>query len=508
VARVRAIALVLLAACGGREPSAAEPHTRAPVRVVRCEPATAPPMISSAGLRVDPLGTARELARFRLRGHAAREAFARPKPVDVESVVIIAGSVDRAAVLEKLRRATAAFESCLETHKAVQTVPATVTTSFAIEADGAPSLVNTTGTAATEVRSCFTEAVRAQRLPTSGGQARVSVRVKLDPAALATRSPEAEASTETSEPWTPFAIEIAESLDSAPQIARSLEAALRTRGAAFDRCFASSTAIGSLRAMVELDAHGRVVASRVGGIGDRALESCVGAAFADISVSTPSADAVEVACDLSRGDALAWRVTPDAGYQVIDVTATKVTYKGETMVPGAVDPEPLPGGVTYLVVVDPAASGALIDRALMWAHEGDGTLIAMRAPSGPPVFLGAGRSIYSVVDEVAGNAKTLTVVVGSKLVTTCERSPRRRGIARTTSDAALSDPRAVSLLIGELATSCRNSACTGTLGIAIDKTTAARDLVEVVSAARRHGFDRVMLGSGACRDAADDSDDE
>lgn len=494
--RVRAIVLVLLAACGGREPSAAEPQTRAPVRVVRCAPATPPPMISSAGLRVDPLGTARELARFRLRGHAAREAFALAKPVDIESVVIVAGSVDRAAVLAELRRATATFERCLETHKALQTVPATVTTSFAIEADGATSLVNTTGTATTEVRSCFTEAVRAQRLPAGSSQARVSVRVKLDPSALVARAPEDAASTPTSEPWTPFAIEVADPLDSAPQIARSLEAVLRGHAAALDRCFTSSKATGSLRALIELDAHGRVVASRVGGLGDRAVETCVGAAFTDLTVSTPTADAVEIACDLSRGDALAWRVTPEAGYQVIDVSATKISYNGETL--DIEEPEPLPGGVTYLVLVDPASPGALIDRALMWAHEGDGTLIAMRAPAGPPVLLGAGRSIYAVVDEVVGTPTSVTVVVGSKLVTACERSPRRRGVTSTTSDAALSDARAVSLLIGELATNCRQSACTGTLGIAIDKTTAARDLVEVVSAARRHGFDRVMLGSGGC----------
>jgi hypothetical protein len=39
---------------------------------------------------------------------------------------------------------------------------------------------------------------------------------------------------------------------------------------------------------------------------------------------------------------------------------------------------------------------------------------------------------------------------------------------------------------------------TGALGVAIDKASSARDLVEIVGAARAHGFDRVMLGSGGC----------
>ncbi|MDX2088347.1 MAG: hypothetical protein SFX73_10880 [Kofleriaceae bacterium] len=499
----RAIALVLLAACGGHEPSVADPGTRARVRVVRCAPATPPPMITSAGLRVDPLGTARELARFRLRGHAAREAVAMAKPVDIESVVIVSGAQDRSALLTEMRRSSSAFERCLETHKAVQTVPATLTMAFSIDPDGALSMVTTTGTATTEVRSCFTEAARAQRFSPSGGTARVSVRVKLDPSALVARTPEEEASPKTSEPWTPYAIEVAEALASTPQIARSMELALRERGPTFARCFASSRATGSLRALAEVDAHGRVVATRVGGIGDRALETCIAAAFTNLTVSTPTTDAVEIACDLSRGDAMPWRVTPDAGYQLVEVTRTQVRYGDDALAPTDVEPEPLPGGVTYLVVVDPDAPGALIDRALGWTHEGDGTLIAMRVPSGPPVLLGAGRSIYAVADEGSGSARTITVVVGSKAVTTCERTPRRLGVTTTTQDAPLADPRAVSLLIGELAASCRQRECTGTLGIAVDKAAAARDLVEVVSAARRHGFDRVMLGAGNCTTPAE-----
>ncbi|HVK86552.1 MAG TPA: hypothetical protein VM513_20680, partial [Kofleriaceae bacterium] len=71
--RGRCLALVLLAACAGREGPIAAPSARARVHVVGCAPAARPPLISSAGLDVDPLGTARELARFRVRARGGHE---------------------------------------------------------------------------------------------------------------------------------------------------------------------------------------------------------------------------------------------------------------------------------------------------------------------------------------------------------------------------------------------------------------------------------------------------
>jgi hypothetical protein len=76
--------------------------------------------------------------------------------------------------------------------------------------------------------------------------------------------------------------------------------------------------------------------------------------------------------------------------------------------------------------------------------------------------------------------------------------PMGRAVATMSTNAPLSDPRAVSGLLADLAAHCREDACTGTLGVAIDKATTVRDLVEIVGAARVHGFDRVLLGSGGC----------
>ena len=503
--RGRCLALVLLAACAGREGPIAAPSARARVHVVGCAPAARPPLISSAGLDVDPLGTARELARFRVRARGGHEPSTRAPAVELEPVVVINGSLDSATVTRELRSIAPAIERCLARQSDALRAALTLTMSLVVEPDGVLMVERLAGGAGPQVWQCVQNAISAQRLPAAGAATRISLRLKLDPVGLAP-APAAQATEpRRTEPWTPYAIELAEPLDSAPQFARNLEAALRRKAGALDACFSHSNATGSLRAMIELDTHGRVAGARIGGLGERAVESCVRDAIAELVVATPSADTAELACDLSHGDASPWRVAPEAGYQVIDAAPTAITYGGTTLAPDG-DTEPLSGGATYLILVDPATSGAQLDRALTWAHDGDATLVALRTPAGPPVVIGVGRSIYSVVDDDEPEATSLTIVVGRSELTACERTPRARGVTSATSDAALSDPRAVSALLGELAARCRETSCTGTLGVAVDKAAVVRDLVEVLSAARIHGFDRVMIGSGSCTATREDEE--
>ena len=62
-------------------------------------------------------------------------------------------------------------------------------------------------------------------------------------------------------------------------------------------------------------------------------------------------------------------------------------------------------------------------------------------------------------------------------------------------------------LAQRLATRCKATRC-GTLVVGIDDFAIAKDLVEVTGAARRAGFERVMIGGRVRCERASDEDDE
>ena len=300
-------------------------------------------------------------------------------------------------------------------------------------------------------------------------------------------------------PWTPFAIETAPPIATATTVAHATEAAIRARIATLDACFTAPSPVGSIRAMLEIDAAGSLTAARVGGLGDRGGEDCLSRALDGLHVVMPTTEPVEVACDLARGEAKPWRVATDAGYDAIEVTQARVRHGATTLALTASEPAPLPSGPTYLVVVDPQATGSLIEVATSWAFEGDTTLVALRAPSGPPLLIGAARTMYSSGDtfeDVAALRATLTV--SAKMVSSCVRT--------SVQVAPLADPKAAGDLVMALAATCRRVRCASTLRVALDGDALARDLAEVMAAARRAGFERVLIGGspGCDRPSVDD----
>lgn len=287
--------------------------------------------------------------------------------------------------------------------------------------------------------------------------------------------------------WTPYAIETAPPTATATTVAHAVEAALRTRRVRLDACFTAAAPVGSLRAMLEIDASGALTATRVGGLGDRGGEDCIARALDGLTVVMPKAEAAEIACDLARGEARPWRVAAEAGYDLIEVSRGHVRHGATTLGLAALDPEPLPSGPTYLIVADPDAEGALLELAIDWAFEGDSILVAMRAPEGPPLLVGVARTTYSTGDnfDEEGSA-TPTVTVTGKMMHTCVRAPGP--------EAPIAQPKRVEGALSALATQCRDLACDQTLGVAFDGTATARDVADVVAASRRAGFERVLIG--------------
>ncbi len=285
--------------------------------------------------------------------------------------------------------------------------------------------------------------------------------------------------------WTPYAHASTPTLDAARGAVRVSEAAVRSRLAAIDRCFPGPSPTGSARLMLDIDVTGELGPVRVGGLGDAAVEACVAKALGGLHVMTPSPTAVEIACDLARGDAQPWRLAADAGYQVIEAERVKLRHGPTELVPGASDPAPLEPD-TYLVLAQRDTPGALLQLALLWANEAS-VMFGVRDGAGAPLFLGMGHTLNTDIEESADtDAVRPALRVGGKTVTGC--------VSRGTHEAKLSEPAAIGALVQRLAARCRTLGCAPTLPVAIDSDAVARDLIEVTAAARRAGFDRVLLG--------------
>jgi hypothetical protein len=130
----------------------------------------------------------------------------------------------------------------------------------------------------------------------------------------------------------------------------------------------------------------------------------------------------------------AWRVSPDAGYQVIAASRTQLSHGAKVLRAGERIDEPLPGGESYLIVADPDTPGAMIDLAMAWAYHGDATLLAVRAPSGPPVFVGLARSLYAVATDKDLSRNGISLVLGASALASCARD---RGADANLADAPM-----------------------------------------------------------------------
>lgn len=291
-------------------------------------------------------------------------------------------------------------------------------------------------------------------------------------------------------PWTPFAV-LGGRPSGAEGIARATEAAVRSRQDAIEQCFATAkphSRTGSARALIEVSSAGEVFSVRAGGLGERSVEQCIEETLGTLEVISPLARASEIACDISRGDAEPWLVSPDGGYQVVTVDSRQVRHQDLTLVVDGTAPEPLPPASAALLVVDPAAKGGLITLAIEWVANIENAMIALAGDSPSPRYLAMART--AAIEP--GLLRDGDVVIPMLRVSAQKLTACRGGTARS---VALHDPVATSALVSKLAKSCTSPTCASTLLVALDPDAVAQDLVEVTGIARLHGFDRVLIGA-------------
>lgn len=498
---VALVGLVAAAACAGREASLERGHPPAHVRLIGCAPAISPPILNDDGVTFG--GLPREHATSRPRPRGPRVVIGAPTQ---------AAGVDPEVLARVIRRERPALDACYARELARKPdLQARLSIAFTIESDGSVSQATTGGLAPPGLSQCVVRILSALRFPAlvGGGRVRVAYPFNFEPAGppgvpppreeprlVAPNPPGPSDVPPPGTMWTPFAVAAVAAVELAPKVAQASEAAVRARLPQLDACFPPGAPTGSLRAMLAFDADGALESARVGGLGARDVEACVRRALAGLHVVTPTHDGVEVACDLSRGDAERWRVATDAGYQVITASRTALAHGGQTLAPGPSEPTPLPGGATYLVIAEPETPGTLLELALAWADDGEPTLLALAVDHGPPVFLGLARSAHALGDDhdVPGAADVMLELDAHRL-SAC--------VGGSSQDAALSDRAAQDALLAKVASRCRKVRCSSSIGLALDGEARAADLLPVVDVIRRAGFARIVIGSplGCRRDA-------
>jgi len=440
------------------------------VQLVRCAPATPPPLATDTTQRAPRRG-------FGALGGGRAVPGRRPSLTfgTVTSNAVITGD----EVLPVVRAKQAELLACFNEVKSLARLA--VVYRLVINGDGTVSSPELTSSAlAGTIDACVKRSLRAMRFPAKGAPSAVSIPLVWDSTGTFAM-PTPAAPTIDPDPWTPFAIDGRVTTTTVISAARATEAALRLKVPEIDKCFATPAPTGSLRILLELDVSGELASVRAGGLGDKASEWCAAKALAGLKVMTPSQEHVEIACDLSRGDAAPWRVSPSAGYQVIEADAKSLRYGAQTIVPGVSEPEALPPE-TYVVVAHPDTLGGMLQLALMWARDATAVLLAVGDGKAPPVFLGMGTG----PSEEAGDAMRPAVRVGRQATTGC--------LGRTTHKA---DPKKSGELAGlmqKLADKCKQLRCAPTMVVSIDSDATTRDLLEVSGAARRAGFDRLLFG--------------
>ncbi len=476
------------------------------VRLVRCAPATLSPSSSPDvselfGLAGDDEDDDDMIGRFgRNPGEAASAKLPKRSAqvslgMPTASTRVMDTMLLQRLVVTKLPEVRACFERELAANP--QLGRSSLAWRLAVAQDGRVLYADpTTRFTSNTMTTCVSRVLKTMVFPTraTGGSITVTYPLVFD--VLVEPEPPEPPPTTRSAAWTPFGTDAP--VAAASRVARSVEAALRDKRAAIVACFPPAAPTGSLRAMIEVDNAGQARSVRAGGLGHAASERCVEEALTGMTVVAPAQQPVEIACDYARGDAQPWRVTP-APYRVITTSRKQLRYESQTLVLGAPEPEPLLDPGTYLVLADADATGAMVTLALQWASEGNGAIVAVRDGARAPFFLGMGRTAApDGNDGVSTGTARPGLRVGAKLLTAC--------VGRATQRAKLADVTAVGALVQRLATRCKTARCVWTLRVALDPDAVVRDLVEVAGAARRAGFDRVLLGTDMPCGAHDDED--
>jgi len=478
VARALALSIV---ACGNPA-SVAIPHGRPTLELVRCTAAVPRPLASgeAADISVDDRPSGGRVA-VRL----STESMAGKHPTVSLGTPVAVGPLAIAEVTTKLRAQIGHLTACYVNARGVPS-RAAVQYRLVVAGDGTVAYATSSSAAlASPLDTCIRGVLRSIRYLATGRPTTVNVPLVFDATGAFATKPVDPESAGPPEPWTPFAIGTLAGGAAAAGAARVTEAALRPRIANLDHCFDKSASTGSMRMLLEIDLAGDLQSVRVGGLGDRDSETCTAKALSDLHVMTPLQEHVEVACDLSRGDAQPWRLTPSAGYDVIDVERLQLRHGTETVVPGSSDPAPLPAD-TYVVIARPDTPGGLLQLALMWARDASAILLAVADGRPAPLFLGMGNASSAATDSDDSEVLRPAVRIGRKEANGC--------VGRASSKANVTDPGELDVLLGKLAARCHQVRCSPTLVVAIDSDAMTRDLLDVAGAARRAGFDRVLFG--------------
>lgn len=472
--------LVLLVACGS-EAKPAPPATPAPIAppeeqltavLVQCEKAREAPIDPRESVLMD----------------VGRRGFANAPRVALGKLEV-AGDLDTTVVRRNMRQHLPKLQFCFEKQLIVnpQLAGGEVEVAFAIQPAGTVASPTASGIDA-KLASCFKTALGTMAFPAPLDRNQVQVKALIqveyqaNPAAPLRRRP-----ARIPREWTPFAAE-AQTVDPAPPIIDLVTAAVRERMAAIENCF--DGARGAVRSIIEVENAGTVRSVRSGGLGDTAIERCISTAISGLTVA--GGRSVEVACDFTRGGEAPLRVSPDAGYTVIELTAREarsrsfvrdIPPRGATNTITALD-----ATASVLVVAEPDAPGHGIEHALWWAPAGT-TLVAVKASGGAPVFLGMGDSRAQrlapteqrIVHLRTDDGRMRACIPGESLDAT----------------APLLDARAMDRVLADVAAACQRTPCEPVAIVGTSGDFTAKDLVATTSAARRAGL-TISIGGPAC----------
>lgn len=315
-----------------------------------------------------------------------------------------------------------------------------------------------------ELSLCLKHIISELRFPAAAKDERTMLKLPLtfawQPSAPATAAPEPAA-------WTPFAASATR-----PPLTVSAPAAAQFPPAmslgALQNCLGTTN--GSFRTVMKLGTDGSVISARTGGLGNKDAETCISATL--VGTKGPPVELVtEIACDFQRGDATPWRVSPEAGYTVIE--------------PGTeYAPQPTDAEATFLVVLEPTTPADVAGKALDVASRGAASIVALKIDEGAPLYVAAGAHAPTSPDP----STPFTVDTGEP-ITVCG------GLL----EAPVSGPlHQADTLIGKASRRCTHRPCPAVLAITTTGPRTAKDLAALAGAARGLDFERIVLGPGSC----------
>ena len=487
-----ASALVCGGACGG---GAEFPRRLERVQVVACRPALPTPSLAAVAT------TGR--GRIQLVGNGWDSAAGVSHAAMMIGRITSDNPIDTDGAERAVKRALPALEMCFRSRQ--QAAVWKFAAGWVVQVGRSGQVTRVVGVenvldAATNV--CASGVLKEIEFPIpTAGRASLRIPLVFDSSGVSTRASVVDFDGEqrdlpgngvAAEPWTPFANQYGD-VPGAEGIAQATATAVADRIPALEGCFAATQAMGSLRAVIQVDGSVGVTAISAGGLGDGAVETCVERALVTLHVAAPAATATEIACDLARGDAKPWHVSLDDGYELVTASRTELHHGDVRLANEGSEPEPIETERTALIVLDADTPGSLISLALSWVNRASTAVIAVRTEEPTPRYLAMGRTALTE-SSVLGDPDAVfpTLRVGAKTVTAC--------LGRAAQAAPLTDLAAVSGFATKLAEKCKTVHCAGTLLLSVDADAVAATLLDVAASARRAGFQRVLLGTdAACR---------